>query len=45
MESYPRNNTNVLFAKMQKTETALPIRLYVGVIYLVVGLILYLCTS
>ena len=40
-----RPNRDVLFSKIQETETEVPFRLYVGVSYLVIGLILYLSSN
>lgn len=45
MKGYLRPNPDVLSDRIQETEKEVPLRIYVGVIYLVIGLILYLCTS
>lgn len=42
MEGYQKPKVDMPLRKAQETEV--PLRLYVGVIFLTIGLILYLCT-
>lgn len=43
MKGYPKAKGDLPLGKVQETEV--PLRLYVGVILLTIGLILYFCTS